>query len=49
MQEEELRTVRKYLGSVAEENGELDKEVDQRTQVGWRKWKKLLAGCVIEE
>ena len=43
MQGERLRTVRKfnYLGSVVEENGELDEEVVHRVQTGWRNWEKV--------
>ena len=30
----------KYLGSVMQEEGENDREVEARMQAGWRKWKE---------
>ena len=40
---EEVKRVKtfKYLGSQLAEDGELDAEVNQRGQSGWRNWKKV--------
>ena len=29
----------RYLGSIIEENGEIDEDVNQRIKIGWKKWK----------
>ena len=42
LQDHKLNCVRnfRYLGSTLADDGELDKEVCARTQVGWSKWKE---------
>ena len=29
----------KYLGSIVQQNGEIDEDINQRIKVGWQKWK----------
>ena len=29
----------KYLGSIIQQNGDLDEDISQRIRVGWQKWK----------
>ena len=30
----------KYLGSIVQQNGEIDEDINQRIKVGWQKWKQ---------
>ena len=36
----------KYLGSVVQEEGEINREVGARMQAGWRKWREA-KGCYV--
>ena len=29
----------RYLGSIIQENGEIDEDINHRIKVGWKKWK----------
>jgi len=29
----------RYLGSIIQENGEIDKDINQQIKIGWQKWK----------
>ena len=43
LQEETVKRVKTftYLGSILAEDGELDAEVTQRVQSGWKNWKRV--------
>ena len=30
----------RYLGSIIQENGEINEDINQRIMIGWQKWKK---------
>jgi len=32
----------RYLGSIIQEDGEIDDDVNQRIKIGWQKWKNAL-------
>jgi len=32
----------KYLGSIIQQNGDIDEDINQRIKVGWQKWKFTL-------
>ena len=36
----------RYLGSIIQEDGEIDEDVNQRIKIGWQKWKKCLRGAM---
>jgi len=31
----------KYLGSIIQQNGDIDKDITQRIKLGWQKWKSI--------
>jgi len=39
----------RYLGSIIQEDGEIDEDVNQQIMIGWQKWKtasRVLCACV---
>ena len=48
---EEIKRVDKfkYLGSVMDKGGDMDKEVQHRIQAGWNNWRIASGSCVIDQ
>ena len=37
----------KYLGSIIQQNGDIDEDISQRIRVGWQKWKSASGVCLL--